>query len=182
MNRPELYKKTVDILYKAYFDDTLERGNCYACAVGNIIAANLGREYEVGNGRSRQRLFWSGFLPYASDWVERAADTRIPNWFKLIYHEDNYDHEQAMLEIKSTGYSISEVRKIEQTFESAPTRWEGYTVEEEMFNGLSAVLDALAQIHEVTDNDLITTNSKRFSDHYKTRSLCATNATSSKPL
>lgn len=42
MKRPELYQKTVDILVKAYFDDTLQHGNCYACAVGNIIAGNCG--------------------------------------------------------------------------------------------------------------------------------------------
>jgi hypothetical protein len=47
MNRPEVYHKSVQILYDAYFNDTLDvMVNCYACAVGNLIAGNLGMEIE----------------------------------------------------------------------------------------------------------------------------------------
>src|SRR5688572_25079170 len=40
-NKP-LYHKTVDILVQAYFDDTLVSGHQCGCAVGNLVAANMG--------------------------------------------------------------------------------------------------------------------------------------------
>ncbi len=40
MKNKSLYDKTVSILVDAYMNDTLQHGNCFACAVGNIVAAN----------------------------------------------------------------------------------------------------------------------------------------------
>ena len=36
------FENTVDILVRAYLDGTLFKGNCCACAVGNLCAAALG--------------------------------------------------------------------------------------------------------------------------------------------
>src|SRR6185295_19985371 len=180
MNRPELYKKTVDILYQAYFDDTLRHGNCHACAVGNIVAANMGFKYKTYRGLygisicydfpdDRVNIHWNVAHPLA----------RL-GWPSAFFTAGDYQSfgevdESGRLQIESTGYSIDELAQIEFAFEVAD---KGLSDDEYMFNGLSAVLDILARIHEVTDQDLITTTSKRFSDHYKSRSVCpATNAT-----
>jgi hypothetical protein len=42
MIKEPLYHKTIGILVDAYFDDTLQHGNCSACAVGNLVAAAKG--------------------------------------------------------------------------------------------------------------------------------------------
>ena len=34
------FSNSVDILVKAYFNDTLRHGNCLACAVGNLMQAS----------------------------------------------------------------------------------------------------------------------------------------------
>lgn len=52
----------------------------------------------------------------------------------------------AYLMIDQTGYSEVELAKIEFAFESAD---EGSTEDENMFNGLMAVVDVLAEIHGV---------------------------------
>lgn len=165
MNRPDLYNKTVDILYKAYFDDTLEHSNCAACAVGNIIAAR--NNYKVMKGYT----CWRGQndLLVSTSW----DNVFFTGYGKQVMYRALYK-DDARREIDSTGYELDELAKIEFAFESC--EWL-CSPDEYMFNGLVAVLDALAQIHEVTDQDLISNNSKRFSDHYKTLSPCpATNA------
>ncbi len=167
MNRPELYTKTVNILYQAYFNDTLEHGNCYACAVGNIIAANKGLELARDNGEGMfgQMLYWKNWTPYRL--ADHSEEVRFPAWFSIIWPSARITNpERIEEEILSTGYNSSEIIKIEKAFESAES---GEVFQDRMFNGLVAVLDVLRQIHEVTDEDLITTNTKRFAEHYKTK-------------
>lgn len=154
MIRPELYHKTVNILFDAYFNDTLEHGNYCGCAVGNIVAANMHKtffkisyENEIG-----------------VDWVGEEDGGR--HWFFSIKPEellcDEINQTKALAQIKSTGYSVEELIKIESAFESADY---GVCRDERMFNGLVLVLNALKEIHEVTDDH--ETNVSRFSNHYK---------------
>jgi len=46
------FENTVDILVKAYINDTLEHNNCYACAVGNIVAHNMGERFVKATERA----------------------------------------------------------------------------------------------------------------------------------
>lgn len=154
MIKPELYHKTVGILYDAYFADTLEKGNCFACAVGNIVAANMGKKFCVDPeaGNVFQKYYWKGYAPYSD--IFNGANVE---WFPLTGVPNK--------ETLSTGYSIDELMRIENAFEKSP----GVGVQDRMFNGLVAVLEVLAQIHQVTDEDLLTANNKRFKDHYNKR-------------
>jgi hypothetical protein len=147
MNRPELYKKTVDILYQAYFKDTLRHANCQACAVGNIICANLGALPNIKEPGSVNYKASDGIV-YGIRWSNYGSHTRNPQ-----------------LDVTAvTGYSHKEIVKIELAFECVS---HGKCAEDYMFNGLVAVLDVLKQIHEVTDEDQI--NNDRFTEHYQTR-------------
>lgn len=165
MNRPELYNKTVDILYQAYFNDTLEHANCYACAVGNIIAANKGlrlvKDFEPSH--LGQVLYWEGWTPYRIKCIAQTAST-FPSWFQIIRPWFDEHVNSVNEEIAATGYSILEIREIERAFEHCTF---GESPEDYMFNGLCAVLEVLREIHEVTDDDLLQANNKRFADHYK---------------
>lgn len=143
MIKAELYHKTVGILFDAYFNDTLRHMNCHACAVGNIVAANCGYRFEEGGLR----------------WVGRS-----PNWSDIILM--GFDSRDGLMEIHSTGYDQGELSKIEQRFENAPR---GNNDEDRMFNGLVAVLDVLKDIHQVTDQDLLTSNNNRFKEQYEKR-------------
>ena len=149
MIKPELYKKTVDILYQAYFNDELEHGNCAACAVGNICAGNgIPRHHpdlrqEINNASWRFKF------------MTRLGQQRVKETAPA----------SAMKVIRATGYTWRQLARIEYAFETA---WTGYSKEDHMFNGLVAVLEVLKEIHQVTDADEI--NNERFESHYKTRS------------
>jgi len=159
----ELYHKTVDILFQAYFNDTLRHGNCYACAVGNMIAANGGYKFETDANAEDPGLsiYWKGFSPYSSD----SKDPVWPAWLEYVREVNYYrdDEEAAKEEVRLTGYSRNELMLIEHAFENAVY---GNSYEDYMFNGLVAVLEVLKQIHEIEDNEPHVT---RFRNHYNTK-------------
>lgn len=162
MLKPELYKKTVDILYEAYFKDTLEHNNCCACAVGNMVAAGCGYPKIVAPHSSSKRV-WAG-IPYPAKegWATVfMTESNILKPFQKIV-SDNY-WGLAKEQIDSTGYSLVELSSIEYAFEMADR---GRNEEDYMFNGLVAVLEVLKEIHEVTDEDA-EVNTTRFRAHYK---------------
>ncbi len=142
INKP-LYDKTISILVKAYLNDTLQPNNCWACAVGNLVAANANKSYY------KTLSIWNkdGF---SYKWVD--SDVSEVVWYKAVYTvkgsqcivEDNYTGE-IKRQIESTGYNLQEVAKIEFAFESGSGgRYEN------MINGLMAVVEVLGQIHEVS--------------------------------
>lgn len=148
-NRIDLYKKTVDTLYEAYFNDALEHNVCTACAVGNIL----------------------GFM----DWNNLFTTTKYePSFSQVLLQTDGiyyskYDKEclsniKLIEQIEKSGYSWQELAKIEFAFESAP---EGKSDEDYMFNGLVAVLEVLKNIHDIEDEASLE-NVKRFETHYQT--------------
>jgi hypothetical protein len=128
MKNPEQFHKTLGILVKAYMNDTLKHGDCAACAVGNIIAAN-GFKFDDDS------------YSYANtDWLR---------YIRNMY--DNFDHkldsENAKKQIDKSGYTALELYKIEEAFEKS---WLKYNCEDKMHGGLMAVVEALGEIHEVS--------------------------------
>lgn len=151
MKNKELYQKTVDILVQAYFNDTLEHSNCSACAVGNIIAANNGIEFERVID-TPLKVYWKGENHPSWDIVFSTAfgkQERTPE-----YYAGN-----AKDQIDSTGYAWQELAKVEYAFECAKR---GRSNDEHMFNGLMAVIDVLDEIHENKDTEATTKTKARF--------------------
>ena len=119
------FEKTVDILVKAYLNDTLEHMNCRRCAVGNLMAA-AGVDFDVIGGGSH----WLAYL--GANFRDHPVDYT------------GYDLVLGLRQIEATGYSPEEIDRIEQAFERYA--WgEG----DKMFNGLMALVDVLADIHGV---------------------------------
>lgn len=147
MNRPT-FDQTVSVLVKAYLNDTLVHGNCYACAVGNIVASSIGvTKFEQGT----LHLYWSGFNERAD---YPGNNKGYPQGWGGVFCTDNhrqiikahvYDECRAAKEqIDSTGYSWEELAIIEEAFESADP-----FERDRMFLGLMNVIDVLAQIHNI---------------------------------
>jgi hypothetical protein len=158
-NRPEIYKRTVDILFDAYFNDTLQHSNCCACAVGNIVAARCGFKLQaLPNSYGDRVVTWGGAHTPAWDDVFMTAYGKQFTWF------DNYTDE-AKTQIDSTGFIVAELAKIEYAFETAN---KGTSSEDWMFNGLVAVLEVLKEIHEVTEDE---ESAQRFKAHYESKQL-----------
>lgn len=138
MNRPQLLATTRQILFDAYYNDTLEHGNCHACAVGNMVAANMGI-----------KIVPCDFFSFKFAW-----EKGLSAWNAVFrtFHGDQYQEPEAYNlisvreQIDATGYTWEELAKIEFAFETAHR---GDSEEDYMYNGLVRVLDVLDQIHDV---------------------------------
>jgi hypothetical protein len=148
----------VNVLFDAYFNDTLEHSKCNACAVGNIC-----REASFATGivnYSWAALFITSPMAGGYQWnyIDRGGQTA----FSSIKGIDKAD---AFTLISATGYTPCELAEIEFAFECAP---QGESKEDYMYNGLVAVLDVLKEIHEVTDEDSHVSK-QRFSKHHASK-------------
>lgn len=135
------FNHTVNVLVQAFLSDTLEQCNCYACAVGNLVAAANGyklvsKEFTYG-GLVKVRVAPEHMRG------DFSAELRGGHWYKIIsiYHKSrNLEiNRSGQREIDSTGYSEEELTDIEQAFEQSSGE----------FEGLMAVVDVLADIHGV---------------------------------
>jgi len=122
------FNHTVNILVQAFFKGTLEHRDCTACAVGNIIRGN---GYTLKKDRESSYTFWL---------------RHIEGVFRRNYGQ--YDYEEAMSQIDSTGYTPFELHQIETAFEKS-YYYDSQDHEQERFNGLMAVVDVLASIHGI---------------------------------
>ncbi len=160
MLKPELYNKTVDILVQAYFNDTLEHGNCYACAVGNMIAANCGYEFvdfkrpltggniHTGIGH----LFWDKNNNFEDNPVGSLTHIGSQRLFGKQISQQFHDH------VNSTGYTFDELCQIEDAFEEG--NWENS--KDLMFEGLLNVVSALDIIHQNNDTQVTQYSKSKF--------------------
>ncbi len=143
MIKPELYNKTVDILVQAYFFGELEYSDCAKCAVGNIVAANMGVKPEQN---------------ITDDWGDLI----------MLGEGKAFDHksDSAMKQINITGYSLINIANIEFAFYKGCCVNYNYDnkdfLDENNFNGLMAVIDVLDQIHENNDTQLTTETKSKF--------------------
>lgn len=131
-NELQKFNETVDILVKAYLNGALRHGDCNACAVGNLVGARLG---------ANKKMFW----PYIF-MTSRTGET--------LFDDSAYvTNSEAREEVDSTGYNCRQLARIENVFELSACYDEFQDQVgdkyEQMFNGLMAVVDVLADIHKV---------------------------------
>lgn len=144
MKNKELFEKTVGILDRAYMNNTLRRGNCSACAVGNLVAHGMGMKVALSRPGYFINKLSVDFVPSKWDCVF------ITSFGRQSFHHGNYFGD-AKKQIDSTGYTPFELAKIEFAFESSDR---GCSQNEGMLNGLLAVYDVLCEIHEVDAKDV----------------------------
>jgi hypothetical protein len=138
------FENTMDILVKAYLNDTLKHNDCQRCAVGNIVHAAGFPYYEL-NGYSDSMPpdscgNWKAlFVTFDGHQSNRKLGI---GWFI----EDPSWVSAAEKMINATGYTEEQLAKVEYAFETAS---KGKNEDDWMFNGLIAVLEVVAQIHGV---------------------------------
>lgn len=145
------FNHTVNVLVKAYLNDTLQRGNCYACAVGNMVAEACG--YKLSK------------LEYYITWINPVTECHQDSWWLTaitnksglcIGEDDENNVALGLEEIDSTGYTLEELSRIEKAFElrsgllqNLESKHGKLSLQERIFHGLMAVIDQLADIHQV---------------------------------
>ncbi len=133
------FKGTLDILVKAYLNNTLMHGSCYACAVGNIIGDKMCGGMVKTNSFRNGGVLWKGYneIYYPGDggWDGSknfgwGAVFNTPNPGSSQYvNSENYKG-KAKEQIDSTGYTWRQLAKIEKAFENAWRDRTGYVLDQ----------------------------------------------------
>jgi hypothetical protein len=124
------FNHTLNVLVKAYLNGTLEHGQCSACAVGNIVMESC--------PDARMLLIEGWPLVFVSEGDDKQR--LRPGEYKG----------EAKRQIDATGYTWQELARIEKAFEKHDSFSEDESIiESDMFNGLMAVVDVLAEIHNI---------------------------------
>lgn len=144
MSEQAKFDHTVQVLVQAYLNETLEKDNCQACAVGVLIAHAAGAVYV------RKPNDYNGDL-------HLEAQPRIVDWLGAICTSEDCDQDldkQVYLNqpnikaaFDSTGYSFEQLARIEYTFVSNDGDDPMASDAERQYVGLMAVVDVLADIH-----------------------------------
>jgi len=146
MSNKEKFYSTVNILVRAYLNNTLAHGRCSACAVGNIIADSLGVTIQLPD------LDWSEGVPYwnrvfvTAKFYGPHRENRLHEGYGILTQvkvASNYMGE-AKFQIDSTGYTWQQLARIENVFETTPL-----DEADRMFEGLMRVVDVLTDIHQM---------------------------------
>ncbi|MGA9651938.1 hypothetical protein [Pedobacter sp.] len=145
------FKNAIDALVYAFFNDTLAKSECSACAVGNIVAHAFGKklnperlDFSVRNDNGTPNDAWG--QAFATDWgyqdivKSKLKDARVLEC------------------INSTGYSVLEMAKVEKAFESnTKIRYSAYDnhskdeIMQDQYKGLMAVVSVLCEIEGIED-------------------------------
>jgi len=123
------FEHSVDVLIKAYFNDTLIHTHNYCCAVGNIIADACNYTYKI-----EQKVHYPLESIHVS-WQEAASDWM--SWWPKELIVKTCSQQEA------TGYSAKELSLIEIAFEDRgnPSK--------DLIRSLGRVIDVLAKIHNI---------------------------------
>lgn len=152
----ERFKKAFNALTRAYFEGTLAKGTCVACACGNIIfdavadpvtKKDIEEEFRARFTEKVGKSELAGPL-----WADKRVGGIIDSKFKFIA---KYDY---IGEINAAGYTAEEFAEIENAFEENTKirLWDYFNVEEQkvledQYNGLCAVVDVLMELDKETE-------------------------------
>jgi|GEM_PF-3143474 hypothetical protein len=140
------FQNAYDALVKGFYNGTLEKGSCSACAVGNIVRHAEGLPviiHEDGCDKVVDRgIYWYGIILF------------IVNGSSVFYEKGIGEKVEAL-----TGYNPSDIAKIEYAFESATKiersiSYKNYSESEiiaDQYNGLMAVMDVLMELDGIND-------------------------------
>ena len=141
----ERFKKAYDALVNAYFEGTLAKGSCLACACGNIIAAAAGIEFTEDDIFSRGENSLELYGEVSRLWAE----------FRTLHNNIFVAKEGFENQMNAAGYTVEEFAKIENAFEcTSKISFHEYTINseqkilEDQYNGLCAVVDVLLALDE----------------------------------
>ena len=143
------FENSVNVLVKAYLNDTLRRGRCSACAVGNLLDGNQSwaHIFVTQNPESKQLRALEGTMLAGAFTLRHVSLLDCGPEDRILYRK-------GLEAIERSGYTIDELARVEYAFESAhknvsPYGDESMSRDDGMFNGLLAVVDVLAEIHGV---------------------------------
>lgn len=148
------FEKAYNALYKAFMDDTLAKGTCTACAVGNIVADAMGRKvYKLSSGFEYECDVYNSF------WSTMFVTSGCKQIITTIKKNPNVTYYRKLIK-ELTGYTWKELAKVEFAFEQntkiSHNRYCDYSekdIMEDQFNGLMAVMDVLIKFDNIEEGN-----------------------------
>lgn len=146
------FEKTTNVLLDAFLNGTLAKGDCKACAVGNLVAdAQNGKVRLINDSYNSlesycttNNHFWSDY--FCTNYNEQSK----------YYLKDEFTNLTGIKNLeKLTDYSIEELAQIEYLFETNTKisiqfycQRSKEEIAQDQLNGLTAVLNYLATLEE----------------------------------
>jgi hypothetical protein len=140
--------EAIEVFLKAIENGTLAKGNCVACAVGNLVANSKGEILTKENIRSGgMRIYWRYlFVTESSDEPQKKRDG------------NKEEIRLGLEEISKTKFTEDELAQIEHAFERNTKiewlRYESYSKEEirqDQIKGLEAVVQVMLDFDDCKD-------------------------------
>jgi len=143
------FEKAYNALVKAFFEGTLAKGTCVACAVGNIVADAQGGVVDFSDRSalphcSSDNGFWQPLFSTDGGHQERRTN--------IIITENTYSKLSRNLEAL-TNYSEDEMAQIEYAFETNTSIYflnygaiSEHVILEDQYRGLCAVVDVMLKL------------------------------------
>ena len=150
------FEKAYNALYNAFMNDTLAKGTCKACAVGNIVADAMGAIVYSQEDMNSIRFHCSNDNYWWGEMFVTYSDGQ-----RITKISENSEVKKLRKKILNlTGYTWRELAKVEKAFEENTEipfeKYNHYTPEqimEDQFNGLMAVMDVLIKLDEVKEGN-----------------------------
>lgn len=139
------FDRAIKALVSAFFDGTLAKGDCAACAVGNMVAAGYGKKVFIDD----ENEFYCP--THNQSWADVFISSLLGNHFEI----SNYTG-LAKENIDITGYSVLELSLVEIEFEKNTFIYiDEYCLHtkeqimQDQYNGLMAVVEVLCEIEGI---------------------------------
>lgn len=178
----ERFKKAYDALVRAYFEGTLAKYSCVACACGNIIFDAVGSP--ITKEQMKDLIYFTDATNSISqdlllETTGRATDlmNKACSLWADKRSQSSWDHKYVSKEkylgvLNAAGYATEEFAEIENAFESNTSlhihyylKYSEQEILEDQYRGLCAVVDVLIKLDESKeDPDEL---KKKFREHPK---------------
>lgn len=161
----ERFQKAYDALVNAFFNDTLARGTCAACAVGNIVAAAKGGIVGRYPGSIRfnctvNNSFWRDLFYTAFDGIQEITFRPRKHKYEISKPGTANSVQLCQELFDLTGYTADDLALVEYAFETnTEIYYNGYyhhtpqEILEDQYRGLCAVFEVLCWLDDITDSD-----------------------------
>lgn len=146
-------KNAIDVLLDAINNRTLAKGTCTACAVGNLVAAGIGgkviRDDKNDFFCDKNNTTWS--ILFSTSFGNQIFRPDVLN-------DETYG-DLIKSTIKTTEFSIEELKKIEYTFEtntkiyySEMGRFSDEEILQDQIRGLEAVVKVMMEFDNIKED------------------------------
>jgi len=150
-------QNAINVFLDAINNNTLAKGSCTACAVGNLIANSMGAEIRVVSSYdfvcNQRNNFWSKLFMTFQNYQVLDYKTNPNILEKLTIKQKEI--------IENTGFSLDELAQIEYAFERNTiisfVRYSEYSkeqIKQDQLKGLTAVVNLLLEMDKDVETNV----------------------------